>query len=188
MTRSTIASSSGPSGVGAALVGCCLLLAGCASTGPVPGTGDISFRLRWSGEADLDLHVTDPLSQHIGIVGPGNTPSVEEMDALRERRLAEQRGEPVPPIGELDVDCNASPDRMCARPIENIYWKPGTAPRGHYKVWVVLFRPPRGGEAVPFTIEIRLGETVVETIQGEVEGLFDASTESTVEYDGRRTS
>lgn len=165
------------------LIGSCLLAVGCASTGPVPGTGDISFRLRWDGEADLDLHVTDPLNQHVGIVGPGNSPSAEELDALQKRRLAEQRGEAVPPIGELDVDCNASPDRMCARPIENIYWKPGTAPRGTYRAWVVLFRPPRNGDAVTFELEIRLGERVVETVRGEVEGLFDESTGTEFEFE-----
>lgn len=161
-----------------------LLMVGCVSTGPQPGTGDISFRLRWSGEADLDLHVTDPLKQHVGVVGPGNSPSAEELNALRERRLAEQRGEPVPPIGELDVDCNASPDRMCPRPIENIYWKPGTAPIGTYRVWAVLFRVPPSGEAVPFTLEIRLGETVVDTVQGQVEGMFDSSPQFPFEYAG----
>lgn len=166
------------------VVGCSFLAVGCASTGPVPGTGDISFRLRWDGEADLDLHVTDPLNQHVGIVGPGNSPSAEELDALQKRRWAEQRGESVPPIGELDVDCNASPDRMCARPIENIYWKPGTAPRGSYRAWVVLFRPPRSGDAVSFELEIRLGERVVETIRDEVEGMFDESTATEFEYEG----
>lgn len=150
--------------------------------GPRPGTGDLSFRLLWSGEADLDLHVTDPMNQHVGIVGPGNTPSVEELDALLERRRAEQRGELVPPMGELDVDCNAGPERMCDRPIENVYWKPGTAPDGVYRVWVVLFRPPREGGPVPYQLEIRVGERVVETLRGTVEGMFDASEEATFHF------
>lgn len=158
------------------------MLTACASIAPRPGTGDLSFRLLWSGEADLDLHVTDPMNQHVGIVGPGNTPSVEELEALLERRRAEERGESVPPMGELDVDCNAGPERMCDRPMENVYWKPGTAPEGTYRAWVVLFRPPPEGGPVPFVLEIRLGRRVVETVGGTVQGTFDASEETRFDF------
>ncbi len=155
---------------------------GCASTALQPGTGDISFRLRWKGEADLDLHVTDPNDHHTGIVGPGNTPSPEEQEALRLRRLAELRGEPVRPIGILDVDCNAGPSQMCDRPIENVYWKPGSAPDGTFEVWVVLFRQPPKQAPVDFVLEVRRGQTVVETHRGTVQGRYETSERFRVVY------
>ncbi|MCP4658831.1 MAG: hypothetical protein GY856_25755, partial [bacterium] len=40
-----------------------ILLASCATM--KPGIGDIAFRLRWQGSADLDLHVEDPDGGHV---------------------------------------------------------------------------------------------------------------------------
>lgn len=144
-------------------------LAGCATQDLRPQTGDVSFRLHWQGEADLDLHVVDPAGDHTGVVVPGYEPTAEELAALARRYKAEQAGEEMPPGGELDVDCNASPDRMCRRPIENIFWAPGTATRGRYQFWAVLFqRLEDDGELVPFTLEVRRGERIVESYRGEL--------------------
>lgn len=52
--------------------------------------------------------------------------------------------------------------------------------------WLVLFRPARDEEPVAFDLEIRLGERVVETIRGEVQGMFESSEESTYSYSGQR--
>lgn len=90
---------------------------GCASTAPQPGTGDLAFRLLWSGSADLDLYVVSPLGEPIDYV----------------RRTA-------PSQGTLDVDCNVGESR-CPEPMENIYWPKNAAPPGDYRVWIVLADP-----------------------------------------------
>lgn len=95
-----------------ALTAAVLVTAGCASI-PTAGTGDIAFRLLWSGLSDLDLHVLDPAGDHLSFV----------------RREAASGG-------RLDVDCNGSSDQVCERPIENVFWPEGAAPAGEYRVWV----------------------------------------------------
>ncbi|MDY7096434.1 MAG: hypothetical protein SX243_25975 [Acidobacteriota bacterium] len=97
-------------------------LTGCASTAPQPGTvrpgtGDLAFRLLWSGSADLDLYVVSALGEPIDYV----------------RRTA-------PSQGTLDVDCNVGESR-CPEPMENIFWPRNTAPPGDYRVWIVLADP-----------------------------------------------
>lgn len=89
-----------------------LLAAGCRSL-PAAGTGDVAFRLLWQGESDLDLHVEDPSGEHL---------------FYGQREAASG--------GRLDVDCNAGTGRRCPRPIENVFWPEGTAPKGSYRVWV----------------------------------------------------
>jgi uncharacterized protein YfaP (DUF2135 family) len=111
---------------------------GCVSSARrAAGTGDIAFRLLWQGPVDLDLHVTSPLDETIDFV----------------RRTSESGG-------RLDVDCNAAPDRMCPRPIENVFWPAGKAPPGTYEVWVELANlPGRKEEAERFVevgVELRL--------------------------------
>lgn len=99
-----------PAGLALALLAGLLL--SCRSL-PEAGTGDIAFRLVWSGQSDLDLHVQDPMGEGIFF-------------GHRESETG----------GLLDVDCNSGTDRMCDRPIENVYWSTGTAPHGSYLVWV----------------------------------------------------
>jgi len=140
-----------------------LLLTACVSTAPRPGTGDVSFRLRWeSDRADLDLAVREP-------EGPWVDFTV---------RRSEQGG-------LLDVDCNASPREICRHPIENVFWPAGEAPEGRYRFRVRLFQflpvpvvavegeepppppaPPK--DPVPFTVEVLEGRQVVERHQGSV--------------------
>lgn len=118
-----------------------LFLSSCASVRP--GTGDIAFRLRWEGEADLDLHVEDPEGEHIHFVIRRSTTG-----------------------GELDVDCNASPEQICGAPIENVFWPVGGAPEGTYTYWVELFQAQNTPGPVPFTVQVLLGETPAETRTG----------------------
>ena len=146
-----------------------LVLGGCVSSAPVPGTGDVSFRLRWSGTEDLDLHVEDPSGEVLSFIN-------------RESGSG----------GLLDIDCNAGPEQLCRRPIENVYWPEGEAPEGLYRYRVEFFRAVAGdaahttyldgrevenrsregqravSESVAFELEVRLGDRVVERQVGEL--------------------
>ncbi|MEM8964402.1 MAG: hypothetical protein AAGD38_23150, partial [Acidobacteriota bacterium] len=150
------------------LVALTLWLGGCATTLD-PGTGDVSFRLRWDGTADLDLHIVDPLGRHVGIeqAGPGSDYEAH-LDQVRIWREAATAHEDVP-VGILDIDCNADPTRVCERPIENVFWPTGTAPDGEYEVWVNHFQNVFGDESVAYELEIRRGDRVVERHRGEVD-------------------
>jgi hypothetical protein len=141
--------------------GCCFVLAavavlaaGCAST-PRPGTGDIAFRLYWQGEEDLDLHVQEPSGASIYFL----------------TRKTESGG-------ELDVDCNSAPDRMCWSPIENVYWPVGKAPEGDYSYWVEVFEHPAAQPRIPYTLQVLLGQKVVHTETG----ILTATVRSSQKY------
>src|SRR5947208_3841667 len=116
--------------------------AGCASM-PRPGTGDIAFRLYWQGEEDLDLHVQEPSGTAI----------------FFQHRKAESGG-------ELDVDCNSAPDRICRAPVENVFWPVGKADDGDYTYWVEVFEHPNAQPQIPFTLQVLLGRKVVHTEKG----------------------
>jgi hypothetical protein len=128
-----------------------VLLAGCSLLRR-PGTGDISFRLHWKGDEDLDLHVQEPAG-----------------DAIYFMHRKTESG------GELDVDCNAAPDRLCWTPIENVYWPVGRAAEGSYTYWVEMFEHPQAQPSVPFTLEVLLGRKVVHTETGTI-GLLAKSS------------
>jgi hypothetical protein len=76
-------------------------------------TGDVQMSLIWFNTNDLDLHCVDPRGFEI---------------SWQARRS--------PSGGELDVDRNAGCRNTTAEPVENIYWAPGTAPMGHYQVYL----------------------------------------------------
>lgn len=122
-----------------------LATAGCASlrTTPEPGTGDVAFRLRWEGPADLDLHVLDPAGDPVDFI----------------RRSS-------PSGGVLDIDCNAH--QRCADPIENVFWPVGAAPDGTYEVWVQLFRVNDVQPPVAYVLEVLGGTEVVLRLPGEL--------------------
>jgi hypothetical protein len=118
---------------------------GCASTRLQPGTGDIAFRLRWPGPADLDLRVEDPEGHDLSFI---------------QRTCAGG--------GILDVDCNASPEEICRQPIENVYWPPGKAPEGVYRFLAVFFNAHEGVTAADYELQVLLGERVVERHTGHL--------------------
>ena len=128
-----------------------LLFTGCASM-KRPGTGDISFRLHWKGDEDLDLHVEEPSGEAIYFM----------------HRKTESGG-------ELDVDCNAAPDQICWTPIENVYWPVGKASPGKYTYWVEMFQHPEAQPSVPFTLEVLLGKKVVHKETGTISLLAKSS-------------
>ena len=142
-----------------------ILLASCATM--KPGTGDVAFRLRWEGTADLDLHVRDPDDGYVSFLTV-HAPMLSEDEPHCE--------------GILDIDCNSAPDRLCKKPIENIFWPVGRAPEGTYTVWTHLFQALRDGSEVPFTIEILRGESVVEELGGKLSDEHRTSQRFTYVY------
>jgi len=129
-----------------------LLASGCASMGHRPGTGDIAFRLYWQGEEDLDLHVQEPSGAAIYFLS----------------RKAESGG-------ELDVDCNSAPDRICWSPVENVYWPVGKATEGDYTYWVEVFQHSNAQPQVPFTLQVLQGQKVVHTETGTLSLMINSS-------------
>lgn len=140
------------------------LAAGCASSGPKPGVGDISFRLLWTGESDLDLYVTSPVGERIDFV----------------RRSSESGG-------MLDVDCNVQTvieTNLCSEPMENIFWPRGAAPEGEYRFWAVIADPRGLKEEDVFKVEVRKGRTVVRQEIGRIVDLRSEPPIWTLEYPG----
>lgn len=90
-----------------------LLLTSCSGYRRDAGSGDVAFRLAWNGLSDLDLFVEDPAGACIF--------------------FGQRRSDTG---GILDVDCNSGTDRLCERPVENVFWPPGAAPEGPYRFWV----------------------------------------------------
>ena len=82
-------------------------------------TGDIQISLIWFNTNDLDLHCIDPSGFEI-CWRPGQRRS--------------------PSGGELDVDRNAGCNRLTVEPVENIYWAPGTAKMGRYRVYLDFYQ------------------------------------------------
>jgi len=113
-----------------------LLFAACAHA-PRAGTGDVAFRLLWEGGSDLDLYVIDPAGECIFL---GNASAASG--------------------GVLDVDCNATTERRCGEPIENVYWPPGAAPPGRYLFWVRVFNLLPDETPLGFDLQLLRGERV----------------------------
>ncbi len=101
-------------------------------------TGDVRVTLLWSSTADLDLHVIDPN----GCMVFWDNPS-------------------CPSGGQLDVDANADCEDVTTKPVENIFWPTGQAPRGEYQVYVNYFEQCSGSSSTEsFTVRILVdGET-----------------------------
>lgn len=107
----------------------------------VLGTGDVQATLRWSGDADLDLHVIDPDGVEI------------YYDAARS-----------PSGGTLDVDmvpdCGATGDN-----VENVFWPEGESIPGVYQAFVVHYDSSCASSA-SFQLELKVDGQVVATDSG----------------------
>lgn len=123
------------------LVGIAVL--GCSGH-PRPGNGDIAFRVVWQGIADIDLHVLDP---DLGVLYFDKKTS--------------------PSGGILDIDCNSGTDRMCDKPIENVYWPKGQAPDGLYDYEASLFQDFGQGE-IEVLLQVLVGGRPARTHRGRL--------------------
>ena len=93
---------------------------------------DIRASLLWNNRNDLDLHVITPAGFHL--------------------YYGDKR---APCGGWLDVDMNVRGETT--KPVENIRWKRGEAPKGHYQFYVLNYafhESDRG--ATPFRVEIEI--------------------------------
>ncbi|MEO6329809.1 MAG: hypothetical protein ABIO55_12800 [Ginsengibacter sp.] len=112
--------------------------------GAIRGTpGNPRFNLQFTNgnKADLDLYVQTPNGSIL------------------------YYGNPTGQFGQLDVDC------LCGDcpngPNENIYWTPGSAPAGTYKVWAEYFEGCDGsGSSSNYTIRIMNNTSIVQTYTG----------------------
>ena len=77
--------------------------------------GDLNISLLWNNKNDLNLLVVTPSRE---VIHPRNTTSSDG--------------------GELDIEMNKKGET--SEPIENIYWKKGSAKKGIYYVYVHLFK------------------------------------------------
>jgi hypothetical protein len=107
---------------------------GGTTPSPAPSTGPLAFRLTWSVNADLDLHVIEPNGTEISFL---NTTSSTG--------------------GHLDSDVGCGFGTMT----ETISWA-GTAPRGTYSTWAVFSPTACGGPtSASVTLTISQGNNVL---------------------------
>lgn len=103
------------------------------------GAGDVEVTLAMSHATDLDLYVTDPTGVTI-YYGNTNAGTSE---------------------GHLDLDANAACGSNMGVNNEHVYWPPGRAPSGTYRVHVAHWRNCVG-HPVTYRVTVRAcGETVV---------------------------
>lgn len=103
------------------------------------GTGDVQVTLRWQGEDDLDLHVTDPGGDEIYYGNPSSSSG-----------------------GQLDVDDTAGCGDGGSH-VENVFWPTGGAPSGTYSAQVEHFGGCDSGTTTSYTLEVRVGGSLVDS-------------------------
>jgi hypothetical protein len=104
------------------------------------GTGDVKVTLSFDRLHDLDLHVVEPSGDEI----------------FYDRRFSESGG-------QLDLDSGSNCASTGAN-AENIFWPPGGAPAGDYRVSVQNYQQCSPGE-IAFTVRIE-HDNVVNTYTG----------------------
>lgn len=130
------------------------LTSGCSSS-PRPGTGDLAFRLSWSGVSDMDLFVVDPAG-----------------DCIFYGDRSAQSG------GKLDIDCNRGTDFLCQKPLENVFWPKRAAPVGTFLFWTQAHALIPTEAPLSFELQLLKGKSIVwrhegvATRQEEIAGPF----------------
>ncbi len=133
---------------------------------------DIRASLLWNNKNDLDLHVVDPCGHHIfyGSYCKSN------------HREAASCG------GFLDVDMNVKGETT--KPVENIRWEKGRAPKGHYLVYVQCYAfHEHNNKGTEFRVEIQTGEEILHFEGRTPDGLSGQSSDTDVyefDYDPER--
>ena len=125
----------------------------------VLGTGDVQVTLRWTGAADLDLHVTGPDGDEIWFDSPVSSTG-----------------------GTLDVDANAACREQRANPVENVFWPDETAPYGKYQVAVVFFQDCDGSGTADYEVTIKVDRNVLDVVQGTISFAEESADISTFRY------
>lgn len=128
---------------------------------------DIRASLIWSNENDLDLHIIDPCGHHI----------------YYGTNCRSNGRDPASCGGYLDVDKNVRGETM--KPVENIQWAQGKAPKGHYKVFVQNYATHGGfPAATEFKVEIEIDGKVQHFAGKTPEGATGSHSDTTVyEFD-----
>jgi hypothetical protein len=108
------------------------------------GTGDVQITLLWEGDADLDLHVTDPNGEEISYMSPTSSSG-----------------------GRLDRDTIPCREEV-PQPVENVFWPSGGAPRGQYVVAVHYYAACSTGGPMDFEVIIRLDGEPFQHLTGTV--------------------
>ena len=118
-------------------------------------TGDVRVSLIWNNKNDLDLHVVPPSGEEVYY-------------AHKNTRCG----------GELDVDMNVRGDST--KPVENIYWPAGGAPRGKYRVYVQNYAFHERPQApYDYTVEVYVAGTATR-YQGRMSSNVKAESNQTV--------
>lgn len=104
---------------------------------------DVRASLLWNNRNDLDLHIEDPCGHHI-FYGS----------------YCKSWGRPPAPCGGfVDVDMNVKGETT--KPVENIRWEQGKAPKGHYRVFVQNYAfHERNHDATEFRVEVQVGDKI----------------------------
>jgi subtilisin family serine protease len=101
---------------------------------PKPSSGDVQVLLSWNNYNDLDLICKDPVGNNVFF-----------------------KNRSVPSGGQLEFDMNVEyPDNK--KPIENIFWQKGKAPKGTYNVYLLYFKRHINIKDTPYKITVKYGE------------------------------
>lgn len=112
------------------------------TTTVVLGTGDVQATLRWTGDADLDLHVIDP----------------EGVEIYFENARS-------PSGGTLDVDMVPVCGETGSNNVENVFWPEGGSIPGVYQAYVVHFDGSCGGPG-SYQLELRIDGEIAASDSG----------------------